>query len=93
MQFERARYYVSKRRSGAISAATSSVCRRSVDSIRDNSRFLHTFGVDRQRLALSASVGFPMHPGSRKRDPISEPRVAEIEGAQLVGSASPVIRA
>jgi hypothetical protein len=37
-----------------------------------------------ERLALSASVGFPMHPGSRKRDPISEPQVAEIESARLI---------
>ena len=64
-----------------------------VDSIRDNSKSLRAFRVDRQHLALSASVGFPIRPRSRKRDPISEPQAAEIEGARLVGSASLLIRA
>src|SRR6266550_2178465 len=82
MQFERARYYVSKRRSGARIAATSRVPAQRRFNPRQFQIPARSALIDSVSLGRRARI--PMHPGSRKRDTISELQVAEIESARLV---------
>src|SRR6266566_9918597 len=86
MQFEEARYYVSKDAAARGKRQRLTCADAASKSIHHDSRSGHACRIDRPRLALSASVGFPMHPRSRKRDTIFEPLVAEMKALGWFGS-------